>query len=47
MDPETVAEFGRMGVDRLVLMPPAGASVDELEEFVQANAPERLGAGAP
>jgi hypothetical protein len=46
MDPETVADYGRLGVDRLVLLPPPGASVEELEAFVREHAPERLGARA-
>jgi hypothetical protein len=43
-DAATVAAFGALGVSRLVLMPPAGASLDEVEEFVRAHAPERIGA---
>jgi probable F420-dependent oxidoreductase len=44
IDADAVAAFARLGVDRLVLLPPAGASVGEVEDFVRANAPERLGA---
>jgi alkanesulfonate monooxygenase SsuD/methylene tetrahydromethanopterin reductase-like flavin-dependent oxidoreductase (luciferase family) len=43
---ESVAAYGRLGVNRLVLLPPAGASVDDLEAFVRAHAPERLGAAS-
>lgn len=46
IDGEAVAAFGRMGVDRLVLLPPPGGSVDEIEAFVRAHAPERIGATA-
>jgi probable F420-dependent oxidoreductase len=45
-DSEAVAAWGRLGVNRLVLMPPAGASLDEVEDFVRAHAPDRLGARA-
>ena len=45
-DAESVAAYGRLGVNRLVLLPPAGASVDDLEAFVRAHAPERLGAAS-
>jgi probable F420-dependent oxidoreductase len=44
IDADFVAAFGDMGVNRLVLLPPAGSSVDELEAFVRAHAPEHLGA---
>ena len=43
-DAEMVAAYARMGVDRLVLLPPSGGSVDEVEAFVRAHAPGRLGA---
>jgi len=43
-DAATVTEFGALGVSRLVLMPPGGASMDEVEAFVRAHAPERIGA---
>ena len=43
-DADTVAAYGRMGVNRLVLLPPAGGSVGALETFVRAHAPGRLGA---
>jgi hypothetical protein len=45
-DAVTVRAFGDLGVDRLVLRPPATDSVDDLLAFVEAHAPERLGARA-
>jgi probable F420-dependent oxidoreductase len=48
IDADTVAAYGRLGVDRLVLVPRGPApSLDEVEEFVRAHAPERLGAAIP
>jgi hypothetical protein len=51
IDGETVAAYGRLGVDRLVLMPRVGmfgpgaaSSLGELERFLRAHAPARLGA---
>ncbi|HEX4221138.1 MAG TPA: LLM class F420-dependent oxidoreductase [Pseudonocardiaceae bacterium] len=48
LTPEVVREYGRLGVDRLVLMPPLardhGFGLAEFAEFVRANAPARLGA---
>lgn len=48
MTPEVVREYGRLGVDRLVLMPPrarrAGFSQAEFAEFIRANAPAVIGA---
>jgi probable F420-dependent oxidoreductase len=46
MDAEKVAAFARLGVDRLVLMPRVGLSVDGLETYMREHAPERLGASA-
>ena len=43
-DAESVAAFARMGVDRLVLLPPPGGSIEEIEAFARAHAPERVGA---
>lgn len=43
-DAESVAAFGEMGVNRLVLLPPPGGSVDDVAEFVLAHAPECLAA---
>lgn len=47
LDPETVAAYGELGVDRLVVIPPPGLTLDELVAFVEANAPARLGASVP
>jgi probable F420-dependent oxidoreductase len=44
LDPDTVQAYADLGVDRLVVTPPPGLSLSELENFVQKNAPERLGA---
>ena len=44
LDAEKVVAYGRLGVDRLVLVPRAGNSIDEVEAFVRAHAPERLAA---
>jgi probable F420-dependent oxidoreductase len=44
IDAEAVAAYGRLGVNRLVLLPPPGGSVEEVEAFVRAHAPERLAA---
>lgn len=45
-DADSVTAYGRLGVNRLVLLPPAGASVDDVEAFVRAHAPEHLGAAS-
>jgi probable F420-dependent oxidoreductase len=44
LDPEVVDAYAQLGVNRLIVAPPAGLSLDELVEFVEANAPARLGA---
>ena len=44
MDAEKIAAFGRLGVNRLVLMPRTEYSLEEVEEFVRAHAPARIGA---
>jgi probable F420-dependent oxidoreductase len=46
LDPETVAAYADLGVDRLIVIPPPGLSLDEVAGFVEANAPERVGAAA-
>jgi len=46
IDPESVAAYGRLGVNRLVLMPRGGHSLDDVEAFVHAHAPERLAAAS-
>jgi probable F420-dependent oxidoreductase len=42
IDAEAVAAYGRLGVDRLVLLPPRGASAEEVGDFMRAHTPERL-----
>jgi probable F420-dependent oxidoreductase len=42
LDPPTVARYADAGVDRLVLFPPKGLTVTELEGFLAAHAPARL-----
>lgn len=44
IDTEAVTAYGRLGVNRLVLMPPVSASVEEVEAFVRAHAPDRVSA---
>jgi len=44
LDPETVAAYAELGVDRLIVAPPPNLPAAEVEAFVEANAPERLGA---
>ena len=44
MDRETVSAYGELGVHRLIVMPPPHLPLDEVIEFVEANAPERIGA---
>jgi probable F420-dependent oxidoreductase len=46
LDAETVAGYAELGVDRLIVIPPPGLSLDEVAAFVEANAPERVGAAA-
>jgi len=46
IDAEAVAAYGRLGVNRLVLLPPPGGSAAEVEAFVRAHAPERLAAAS-
>ena len=46
MDADAIAGFGRLGVNRLVLLPPPGGTVEEVEAFVRAHAPERLAAAS-
>jgi probable F420-dependent oxidoreductase len=47
LDPEVVRAYAELGVDRLIVAPPVGLSLDELVEFVEVNAPARLGAASP
>ena len=46
LDVENVRAYSELGVDRLIVAPPPGLSLEELIEFVEANAPERVGATA-
>ena len=46
LDPEVVRAYAELGVDRLIVAPPVGLSLDELVEFVEANAPAQLGAAS-
>ena len=49
LDPEVVGDYARLGVDRLVVVPPGkfwrdpGYPVSDLEDFVRACAPARVG----
>jgi probable F420-dependent oxidoreductase len=42
LDAEEVAAYGRLGVNRLVLVP-RGSALAEVETFVQEHSPERIG----
>jgi probable F420-dependent oxidoreductase len=44
LDPDTVRDYGKLGVDRLVLVPRQELSLPDLEAYVRARAPERVGA---
>jgi alkanesulfonate monooxygenase SsuD/methylene tetrahydromethanopterin reductase-like flavin-dependent oxidoreductase (luciferase family) len=44
LDPDTVRDYGKLGVDRLVLVPRQELSLADLEAYVRARAPERVGA---
>jgi hypothetical protein len=46
LDPDTVAAYAELGVDRLIVIPPPGLSVDDVAAFVESNAPDRVGAAA-
>jgi probable F420-dependent oxidoreductase len=46
LDPGTVAAYADLGVDRLIVVPTPGLSLDELLGFVESNAPARVGAAA-
>jgi probable F420-dependent oxidoreductase len=46
LDEETVSAYADLGVDRLIVAPPVGLSAQALAEFVEANAPERIGGAA-
>lgn len=44
LDPDVVTDYAELGVDRLVVAPPAGLDLPRLREFVVQNSPARLGA---
>jgi probable F420-dependent oxidoreductase len=44
LEPDSVRAFGELGVDRLVLVPRPNLSLADLEKYVRARAPERVGA---
>src|SRR5215213_2871588 len=46
MDAETVRAYAELGVQRLILAPPVDLDLDGVLEFVESNAPERIGARA-
>ena len=39
--------YSELGVDRLIVAPPVGLDLEELVEFVEANAPARVGGATP
>jgi probable F420-dependent oxidoreductase len=43
LDEETVSAYAQLGVDRLIVAPPVGLSMEEVAEFVEANAPQQIG----
>jgi probable F420-dependent oxidoreductase len=44
LDAEVVGAYAELGVDRLIVIPPPNAALEAVIEFVEANAPERVGA---
>ena len=44
LDPEVVRAYAELGAQRLIVAPPVGLSLGELVEFVERNAPDRIGA---
>jgi probable F420-dependent oxidoreductase len=44
LDAEVVGAYAELGVDRLIVIPPPGLPLAGVLEFVEANAPERVGA---
>ena len=46
LDEENVRAYAKLGVERLIVAPRPGLSLQQLVEFVEANAPERLGGAA-
>jgi probable F420-dependent oxidoreductase len=43
LDEENVRAYAELGVQRLIVAPPVGLSLEQLVEFVEANAPARVG----
>jgi probable F420-dependent oxidoreductase len=39
LDPEALEGYGRLGIDRLVVVPRPGDGIDKVEQFVRRNAP--------
>jgi len=46
LDVETVRAYAELGVDRLIVAPPVDLSPQQLEKFVEANAPQQIGGAA-
>jgi probable F420-dependent oxidoreductase len=46
IDEENVRAYAELGVERLIVAPPVGLSLEQLVAFVEANAPARVG-GTP
>lgn len=46
LDEEVVRSYAGLGVDRLIVIPPPGLTLDEVVAFVESNAPARIGAAA-
>jgi hypothetical protein len=46
LDRDVVSGYAELGVERLIVAPPAGLSLEELLEFVERNAPAELGAAS-
>lgn len=44
LDPTIVSAYAELGVHRLVVAPPRGLELEEMERFVEQNAPRCLGA---
>lgn len=42
LDRAAVRAYGELGVDRLIVVPPPGLALAELESFMAANAPDRI-----
>lgn len=44
LSPDVVREYAELGVHRLIVMPPGHLSADEVDQFIEENAPEKIGA---